>query len=71
MQGLLDAGVDDAHLGGGVLHVVVDELGVVLRADARQVAALGLGGYLGAQKVFLMSPGTDSQSCFWSVLGLT
>ena len=43
VQGLLDAGVDDAHLGRGVLHVVVDELGVVLRADARQVAALGLG----------------------------
>ena len=35
VQGLLDAGVDDAHLGRGVLHVVVDELGVVLRADAR------------------------------------
>ncbi len=43
LQGLLDAGVHDAHLGGGVLHVVVDELGVVLRADAREVAALGLG----------------------------
>ena len=43
VQGLLNAGVDDAHLGRGVLHVVVDELGVVLRADARQVAALGLG----------------------------
>ena len=43
VQGLLDAGVDDAHLGRRFLHVVVDELGVVLRADARQVAALGLG----------------------------
>ena len=43
VQGLFDAGVDDAHLGRGVLHVVVDELGVVLRADARQVAALGIG----------------------------
>ena len=43
VQGLLDAGVDDAHLGRGVLHVVVDELGVVLSADACQVAALGLG----------------------------
>ena len=43
VQGLLDAGVDDAHLGRRVLHVVVDELGVVLRADARQVAALGVG----------------------------
>lgn len=43
VQGLLNAGVDDTHLGCGVLHVVVDELGVVLRADARQVAALGLG----------------------------
>ena len=43
VQGLLDAGVDDAHLGRGVLHVVVDEFGVVLRADACQVAALGLG----------------------------
>ena len=43
LQGLLDAGVDDAHLGGGVLHVVVDELGVVLCADAREVAALCLG----------------------------
>ena len=43
VQGLLDAGVDDAHLGRRVLHVVVDELGVVLRADARQVATLGLG----------------------------
>ena len=26
VQGLLDAGVDDTHLGGRVLHVVVDEL---------------------------------------------
>ena len=43
VQGLLDAGVDDAHLRRGVLHVVVDELGVVLRADACQIAALGLG----------------------------
>ena len=43
VQGLLDAGIDDTHLGRGVLHVVVDQLGVVLRADARQVAALGLG----------------------------
>ena len=43
VQGLLDAGVDDAHLGRRVLHVVVDELRVVLRADTRQVAALGLG----------------------------
>ena len=43
VQGLLNAGVDDAHLGRRVLHVVVDELGVVLRADACQVAALGLG----------------------------
>ena len=43
VQGLLDAGVDDAHLGRRVLHVVVDELGVVLSADARQVAALGVG----------------------------
>ena len=43
VQRLLDAGVHDAHAGGGVLHVVVDQLGVVLRADAGQVAALGLG----------------------------
>ena len=43
VQGLLYTGVDDTHLGRGVLHVVVDQLGVVLRADARQVAALGLG----------------------------
>ena len=43
VQGLLDAGVNDAHLGRGVLHVVVDQLGVILRADARQIAALGLG----------------------------
>ena len=43
VQGFLNTGVDDAHLGRGVLHIVVDELGVVLRADARQVAALGLG----------------------------
>ena len=43
VQGFLNTGVDDAHLGRRVLHVVVDQLGVVLRADARQVAALGLG----------------------------
>ena len=35
MQGFLNTGVDDAHLGRRVLHVVVDELGVVLRADTR------------------------------------
>lgn len=43
VQGFLNTGVDDAHLGRRVLHVVVDELGVVLRADACQVATLGLG----------------------------
>ena len=35
MQGFLNTGVDDAHLGRRVLHVVVDQLGVVLRADTR------------------------------------
>ena len=39
----ISAKKDDAHLGRGVLHVVVYEFGVVLRADACQVAALGLG----------------------------
>ena len=43
VQRLLDAGVHDAHLGRGILHVVVDELRVVLRAHAGEVAALGLG----------------------------
>ena len=43
MQRLLDARVDDAHFGRRVLHVVIDELGVVLRAHAGEVAALGLG----------------------------
>ena len=43
VQGFLNTGVHDAHLGRGVLHVVVDELGVVLSTDACQVAALGLG----------------------------
>ena len=32
VQGFLNTGVDDAHLGRRVLHVVVDQLGVVLRA---------------------------------------
>ena len=41
MQGFLDAGVDDAHLGGVLLHGMVDELGVVLRADAGEIRALG------------------------------
>ena len=43
VQRLLDARVHDAHARRGVLHVVIHELGVVLRADASQVAALGLG----------------------------
>ena len=42
LQRLLDARVDDAHLGGGFLHGVVHELRVVLRAHAGEVAALGL-----------------------------
>ena len=43
VQRLLDAGVHDAHLGRGILHGVVDELGVVLCADAGEVGLLGLG----------------------------
>ena len=38
----LDAGIDDPHVGSRFLHVVVHQLGVVLRADAGQVGALGL-----------------------------
>ena len=41
-QRLLDAGIDDPHVGSRFLHVVVHQLGVVLRADAGQVGALGL-----------------------------
>ena len=49
---LLDTRVDDAHLGGGVLHVVVDELGVVLGTHAGQIAALGLGNAQTLEGVF-------------------
>ena len=52
VQGLLNAGVDDAHLGCRVLHVVVDQLGVVLRADARQVATLSVGDAQALKGVF-------------------
>ena len=43
VERLLDTGVDDAQLRGRVLHVVVHELRVVLRAHAGEVAALCLG----------------------------
>ena len=42
LQRFLDARVDDAHLGGGLLHGVVHELRVVLRAHAGKIATLGL-----------------------------
>ena len=41
---------------------MVDELGVVLRADACQVKLRSASGMPRRSKVFLMSSGTDSQS---------
>ena len=43
VQGVLDGGVDDAGLGDLLAHVVIDDFGVVLGADAGQALALGLG----------------------------
>ena len=42
VERVLDRGVDDALLGHLILHVVIDDLGVVLGADAGQAVTLGL-----------------------------
>ena len=71
VQRLLDAGVHDAHAGSGVLHVVVDQLGVVLRADAGQVAAARPRGCPGGRRCSSRRRAGCPSRDFWSVLGLT
>ena len=51
-QRFLDAGVDDAHTGRGVLHVVVDQFGIVLRSHAGKVLALRFGYSQSVERVF-------------------